>query len=267
VIRAAAQEPSVQRIFVNAAIKKRCAVKPRATAAWLHKVRPMYGHDYHFHIRHQMSAWRRRMREPARTIGGDGCSAAIWPIGSRIRLSHPKPRKEPQAKPDDPGAIACRLPPGAGRSGREAVERGWPGMALYLVDEAEWLYCCNCASPPLNFNVYERRLENADMHLRIATMAVLLADFSFCRINGSAGAADDQGPQETSGRRNRGSFDARGASMDSASLARLIETWGLQTRQPDDHPAWKYLAEAYYAPYSPASARFEIGDQKRCRPR
>src|ERR1700710_2263055 len=51
VIRAAAQEPTVQRIFVNAAIKKALCREARGDRGWLSKVRPMYGHDYHFHIR------------------------------------------------------------------------------------------------------------------------------------------------------------------------------------------------------------------------
>src|SRR5881397_174557 len=51
VIRAAALEPSVQRIFVNAAIKKALCREAKGDRHWLHKVRPMYGHDYHFHIR------------------------------------------------------------------------------------------------------------------------------------------------------------------------------------------------------------------------
>jgi len=48
VIRAAAQEPAVQRIFVNAAIKKALCREARGDRHWLSKVRPMYGHDYHF---------------------------------------------------------------------------------------------------------------------------------------------------------------------------------------------------------------------------
>src|SRR3954467_12582661 len=51
VIRAAAQEPSVERIFVNAAIKKALCREAKGERGWLAKVRPMYGHDYHFHIR------------------------------------------------------------------------------------------------------------------------------------------------------------------------------------------------------------------------
>ena len=41
VIHAAAQEPSVQRIFVNAAIKKALCRDARGDRVWLNKVRPM----------------------------------------------------------------------------------------------------------------------------------------------------------------------------------------------------------------------------------
>src|SRR5881227_3909351 len=44
VIRAAAQEPSVERIFVNAAIKKALCREAKGERSWLSKVRPMYGH-------------------------------------------------------------------------------------------------------------------------------------------------------------------------------------------------------------------------------
>src|SRR5450756_1833871 len=51
VIRDAAQEPAVQRIFVNAAIKKALCREAKGDRGWLSKVRPWWGHDYHFHIR------------------------------------------------------------------------------------------------------------------------------------------------------------------------------------------------------------------------
>src|SRR4030088_1905005 len=44
VIRAAAQEPTGQRIFVNAAIKKALCREAKGDRGWLSTVRPMYGH-------------------------------------------------------------------------------------------------------------------------------------------------------------------------------------------------------------------------------
>ena len=51
VVRLAAQDPRVERIFVNAAIKKAICRDAGGDRSWLAKVRPMYGHDYHFHVR------------------------------------------------------------------------------------------------------------------------------------------------------------------------------------------------------------------------
>ena len=50
-IKAAAQDPQVQRIFVNPAIKKALCREAGTDRAWLSKVRPWWGHDYHFHVR------------------------------------------------------------------------------------------------------------------------------------------------------------------------------------------------------------------------
>src|ERR671928_1813690 len=51
VIKAAAQDPEVERIFVNAAIKKALCREAGSDRAWLHKVRPMWGHTFHTHLR------------------------------------------------------------------------------------------------------------------------------------------------------------------------------------------------------------------------
>ena len=50
-IRTAAEDPDVERIFVNAAIKKALCREAGSDRGWLAKVRPWWGHDYHFHIR------------------------------------------------------------------------------------------------------------------------------------------------------------------------------------------------------------------------
>src|SRR6266446_662635 len=118
---------------------------------------------------------------------------------------------------------------------------------------AEWFMLLQSAPvPPLNSNVYERRLENADMHLRIATMAALLAGFQcFAGCNGSAGAADDQGSQETLWPTKSWQVSTpEEQGMDSASLARLIENVGAYKQDSlmiIRHG--KIVAEAYYAPY------------------
>jgi penicillin-insensitive murein DD-endopeptidase len=50
-VRAAAQDPVVTRIFVNPAIKKAMCREAGPDRSWLSKVRPWWGHDEHFHVR------------------------------------------------------------------------------------------------------------------------------------------------------------------------------------------------------------------------
>src|ERR1700709_552468 len=50
-IRMLPETPQVERIFVNPAIKKAICRDARGDRRWLSKVRPLWGHDYHFHIR------------------------------------------------------------------------------------------------------------------------------------------------------------------------------------------------------------------------
>jgi penicillin-insensitive murein DD-endopeptidase len=51
-IRTAAEQPEVERVLVNAAIKKElCRVEGKNDRSWMSKVRPWYGHDDHMHVR------------------------------------------------------------------------------------------------------------------------------------------------------------------------------------------------------------------------
>jgi penicillin-insensitive murein endopeptidase len=77
VIKAAAQDPQVQRIFVNAAIKKALCRDAKGDRSWLHTVRPYYGHDYHFHIRLVCPPDQPACREQDAVPPGDGCDASL----------------------------------------------------------------------------------------------------------------------------------------------------------------------------------------------
>jgi penicillin-insensitive murein DD-endopeptidase len=50
-IKAAAEDPRVTRILVNTAIKKALCREAGEDRAWLGKIQPWLGHDWHFHIR------------------------------------------------------------------------------------------------------------------------------------------------------------------------------------------------------------------------
>ena len=51
IIKAAAQDTLVERIFINPAIKKALCREAGNDRGWLHKVRAYWGHDFHFHVR------------------------------------------------------------------------------------------------------------------------------------------------------------------------------------------------------------------------
>ncbi|MCI0466274.1 MAG: penicillin-insensitive murein endopeptidase [Beijerinckiaceae bacterium] len=110
VIRAAASDPAVQRIFVNAAIKKALCRESKGDSAWLRRVRPYYGHDYHFHVRLACPPGEDACRDQDPVPAGDGCDASLaWWFSDAIL--HPKPGP---FKPRPPLTMA-QLPPECGK--------------------------------------------------------------------------------------------------------------------------------------------------------
>jgi penicillin-insensitive murein DD-endopeptidase len=107
VIRDAAREPSVQRIFVNAAIKKALCRQAKGDRSWLSKVRPWWGHDYHFHIRMRCPEGASECQGQKDQEGGDGCGDLGYWFSNAVL--HPPPPKEPP-KPVQPTTMA-QLPP------------------------------------------------------------------------------------------------------------------------------------------------------------
>jgi len=94
VIKAAAEEPRVERIFVNAAIKKALCREARGDRDWLAKVRPMYGHDYHFHIRMKCPPGSTTCTPQDPPPDGEGCGHELdyWFTDAVL---HPKPAETP----------------------------------------------------------------------------------------------------------------------------------------------------------------------------
>jgi penicillin-insensitive murein endopeptidase len=95
VIRDAAQEPSVQRIFVNAAIKKALCRDAKGDRSWLSKIRPWWGHDYHFHIRMACPPGSSECKGQLPQEGGEGCSASDLAYWFKDSVLHPAPSEPP----------------------------------------------------------------------------------------------------------------------------------------------------------------------------
>ncbi len=93
--RAVASEPEVARIFVNPAIKRELCHEAGADRAWLAKIRPWWGHDYHFHVRLVCPPGQNECQAQAPPPPGDGCGRELawWftPEALHPAPSHARP--------------------------------------------------------------------------------------------------------------------------------------------------------------------------------
>lgn len=76
-IKLAAQDNEVTRIFVNPAIKQRLCQDAGADRHWLHKVRPWFGHRAHMHVRLRCPASSLECLDQDSPPAGDGCGAEL----------------------------------------------------------------------------------------------------------------------------------------------------------------------------------------------
>ncbi|NGM44266.1 penicillin-insensitive murein endopeptidase [Rhodobacter sp. SGA-6-6] len=105
-LKAAASDPRVDRVFVAAAIKiEICKTATRADKKWLQKVRPIAGHDTHFHVRLKCPKGARLCETQKPTVaelskGGDGCDETLtWWVTDY--LNPPKPTKKKKKTDED----------------------------------------------------------------------------------------------------------------------------------------------------------------------
>ena len=106
IIKAAAEEPEIDRIFVNAAIKK-ALCESDAGAPWMTKVRAYWGHNYHFHIRIKCPEGQGDCQAQEPVPPGDGCDKSLnWWFTDEVL----HPRVDPNAKPKPPLTLA-QMPP------------------------------------------------------------------------------------------------------------------------------------------------------------
>lgn len=79
VLALAAADERVARIFVNPVIKRELCQEATGDRAWLHKLRPWWGHDAHFHVRLACPADSPGCEGQPALAPGDGCDEiADW---------------------------------------------------------------------------------------------------------------------------------------------------------------------------------------------
>lgn len=76
-IKLAAQDPQVTRIFVNPAIKQKLCETAKNDRTWLQKIRPWFGHDSHFHVRLACPKGADYCENQPPVPAGEGCGTEL----------------------------------------------------------------------------------------------------------------------------------------------------------------------------------------------
>ena len=97
IIKRMASYPQIERVLVHPAIKKALCQAGGTDRAWLNKVRPYWGHFYHFHVRIGCPAGSAGCKPQAPVPGDDGCGHELddWFL-LLTRKPKPKPPGEPK---------------------------------------------------------------------------------------------------------------------------------------------------------------------------
>lgn len=109
ILKTAASYPQVERILVHPGIKKKLCDTIKGDRAWLSKVRPYWGHNYHFHMRIKCPQGSPNCRGQEPVVKGDGCGDALaWWFTDEPWRPAKKPTKP--VKPKKP-VLLKDLPP------------------------------------------------------------------------------------------------------------------------------------------------------------
>lgn len=101
IVRRVASYKEVERVLVHPAIKKALCEAPGKERAWLAKVRPYWGHFYHFHVRMGCPPDSPTCSKQAPIPGGEGCDKELddW---FKLLTAPPRPKPVKPAKPVKP---------------------------------------------------------------------------------------------------------------------------------------------------------------------
>ncbi|MEZ5872753.1 MAG: penicillin-insensitive murein endopeptidase [Nitratireductor sp.] len=101
-LRDAASYSQVERILVHPGVKKKLCDTVKGDRSWLSKIRPYYGHHYHFHLRIKCPQGSGNCKPQAEVAQGEGCDKSLsWWFDVALA---PKKAKKPDKnqKPEKP---------------------------------------------------------------------------------------------------------------------------------------------------------------------
>ena len=107
-LRQFADDPRVERIFVNPVIKRELCRTQTGDRAWLHKIRPWWGHEAHFHVRLLCPPDDSTCLPNEAIPAGDGCGTPLeWWFTPEAAKPTPKAPNAP--RPQLPAACRALL--------------------------------------------------------------------------------------------------------------------------------------------------------------
>ncbi|WP_299651310.1 penicillin-insensitive murein endopeptidase [uncultured Tateyamaria sp.] len=98
IIKAAASDKRTARIFVFPGAKVQMCKDAKGDRSWLRKVRPWWGHHYHFHVRLNCPRGAQGCADQAAPPPGDGCADAQQWVNNILNPPPPDPNA-PARKP------------------------------------------------------------------------------------------------------------------------------------------------------------------------
>lgn len=97
ILQIAASYPQVERILVHPGVKKKLCDSVSGNRAWLAKIRPYYGHHYHFHLRIGCPPGSAGCKMQAEVAAGEGCDQSLtWWFEEGLRPKKPAKDEKPK---------------------------------------------------------------------------------------------------------------------------------------------------------------------------
>ncbi len=99
ILKAAAKDPRVDRIFITAPAKVWLCANIKGDRKWLQKIRPLYGHNTHFHVRMKCPEGATSCITQTPTVsqlskGKEGCDETLnWWVTDYLNPPKPDPNK------------------------------------------------------------------------------------------------------------------------------------------------------------------------------
>jgi len=94
-LKAAAKDKAVARIFIFPGAKVQMCKDEKGDRKWLNKIRPWWGHHYHFHVRLKCPKGSRSCKNQAPPPAGDGCADAQKWVNNILNPPPPDPNAPP----------------------------------------------------------------------------------------------------------------------------------------------------------------------------